>query len=62
MIEVALKYNIQPRCEIYGDPDQVKYYFGPGCESYMFGDEMKIYNSFLVNEGKYMRDVISNIK
>jgi len=62
MIEVALKHNVQPRCEIYGDPDQVKYYLDLGVKHICFGDEMKIYNSFLQKEGKYMREVVDNIK
>lgn len=62
MIEVALKHNVQPRCEIYGDPDQVNYYLELGVKHICFGDEMKIYNSFLVNEGKYMREALANIK
>lgn len=62
MIEVALQHNVQPRCEIYGDPDQAKYYLNLGVKHICFGDEMKIYNSFLVNEGKYMREALANIK
>lgn len=62
MIEVALQHNVQPRCEIYGDPDQVNYYLELGVKHICFGDEMKIYNSFLVNEGKYMREALANIK
>jgi 2-keto-3-deoxy-L-rhamnonate aldolase RhmA len=62
MIEVALQHNVQPRCEIYGDPDQAKYYLNLGVKHICFGDEMKIYKSFLENEGKYMREVLANIK
>jgi len=62
MIEVALQYNVQPRCEIYGVPDQVKYYLNLGVKHICFGDEIKIYKSFLENEGKYMRKVLADIK
>jgi 2-keto-3-deoxy-L-rhamnonate aldolase RhmA len=62
MIEVALQHNVQPRCEIYGDPDQAKYYLNLGVKHICFGDEMKIYKSFLENEGKYMREVLADIK
>ncbi|KQC09637.1 MAG: 2,4-dihydroxyhept-2-ene-1,7-dioic acid aldolase [Candidatus Cloacimonas sp. SDB] len=62
MIEVALKYDVQPRCEIYGGPEQVKYYLDLGVKHICFGDEMKIYKSFLENEGKYMREVVDKIK
>jgi 2-keto-3-deoxy-L-rhamnonate aldolase RhmA len=62
MIEVALQHNVQPRCEIYGDPDQAKYYLNLGVKHICFGDEMKIYKSFLENEGKYMREALANIK
>jgi 2-keto-3-deoxy-L-rhamnonate aldolase RhmA len=62
MIEVSLKHNVKPRCEIYGDPDQVKYYLDLGVKHICFGDEMKIYKSFLENEGKYMCQIIDEIK
>lgn len=61
MIDVALKHGIQPRCEIFGNPDEVKYYLDLGVKHICFGDEMKIYNSFLVNEGQYMRKIINEI-
>jgi 2-keto-3-deoxy-L-rhamnonate aldolase RhmA len=62
MIDVALKHGVQPRCEIFGNPDEVKYYLDLGVKHICFGDEMKIYNLFLVNEGKYMRKFINKIK
>ncbi len=61
MIEVALQNGVQPRCEIFGDPDEVKYYLDLGVKHICFGDEMKIYNSFLVNEGSRMRRIVNNL-
>ncbi len=62
MIEVALKCGVQPRCEIYGNPDDVKYYLDLGVRHVCFGDEMNVYSKFLRKEGGYMRGIVDGIK
>jgi 2-keto-3-deoxy-L-rhamnonate aldolase RhmA len=62
MIEVALKHGVQPRCEVYGDPDQVKYYLDLGVKHICYGDEIKVYFAFLQKEGSYMRGIVDGIR
>ena len=59
VIETALKHGVQPRCEIFGDAEQVRYYLDLGVKHICFGDQMQIYMSFLNNNGKIMRDILS---
>lgn len=58
MIETAIKHGVQPRCEVYGDPEQVKYYQGLGVKHVCYGDEMGVYTQFLANQGKTMRQLV----
>lgn len=62
MIEVAQKYGVEPRCEIFGDPNRVKYYLDLGVKHICFGDEMRVYTNFLKNNGRFMREIIEGIK
>ena len=62
MIEIALKHGVQPRCEVYGDPDQVKYYLELGVKHVCFGDEINVYSAFLNKDGSYMRKIVDSIK
>jgi 2-keto-3-deoxy-L-rhamnonate aldolase RhmA len=62
MIESALAHGVQPRCEIYGDPDQVKYYIDLGVKYVCFGDQMNVYATFLNKDGKTMREYVDRIK
>lgn len=61
MIEVAQKYGIQSRCEIFGSPDEVKYYIDLGVKHICFGDQFRVYSVFLEKEGKKMRDIVERI-
>ncbi|MDD4363259.1 MAG: aldolase/citrate lyase family protein [Atribacterota bacterium] len=62
MIEVALKNGIHPRCEVFGDPDQVKYYLDLGVRDVCFGDEVNTFNTFVRKDGSYMRGLIDGLK
>jgi len=61
MIEVAKKYGVEPRCEIYGDPTDVKYYLDLGVKHICFGDQIKVYTDFLNKDGKIMREIVEGI-
>jgi 2-keto-3-deoxy-L-rhamnonate aldolase RhmA len=62
MIDVALKHGVQPRCEIFGNPDEVKYYLDLGVKHICYGDEIKVYFAFLQKEGSYMRGIVDGIR
>lgn len=62
MIEVAKKYGVEPRCEIYGDPNKVKYYLDLGVKHICFGDEIKVYTQFLNKDGRVMKELVKDVK
>ena len=62
MIEAAHKHGVAARCEIYGSPDAVHYYHELGVRHVCFGDELKIYNKFLREDGRKMKDMMQSWK
>jgi 2-keto-3-deoxy-L-rhamnonate aldolase RhmA len=61
MIKVALKHDIQPRCEIY-TAEEAKYYIGLGVKHFSIGDEMRICETYWKNVGKDMRKLSETLK
>lgn len=60
MIKTALKYGVQPRCEIYS-PEDAKYYMDLGVKHFCLGDELKIVDTYWKTAGselKKMTDLI----
>ena len=54
MIRTALKYGVQPRCEI-STPEEAEYYIGLGVRHFNMGDQLKILTAFLKDQGSVLR-------
>lgn len=62
MIEIALKHNVRPRCEIYGKPGDIKDKLNLGVRDICFGDDIKTYRHFAEQIGKEARDILLSNK
>lgn len=56
-IRVALRNNVQPRCEIYS-AEEAEYYRNLGVKHFCLGDQLKILSNYWNNEGSKLRDII----
>lgn len=58
-IETALAHNVRPRCEIHSAKD-AEYYAKLGVKDFALGDQLAILKAFWNEEGKEIRDIISD--
>ncbi|MEF9972815.1 MAG: aldolase/citrate lyase family protein [Clostridia bacterium] len=61
MIEVALRYGVQPRCEIHCAQDAA-YYIALGVKHFCLGDETDTLRKFLSGEGGAMRALADTLE
>lgn len=61
MIKVALKHNVQPRCEI-NHPDEAQKYIEHGVKHFSIGDEMRNNIVFWDKTGGAMRKIADSLK
>lgn len=57
MIKTALKYNVQPRCEIHS-PDEAHYYIDLGVKHFCLGDELKNNMTYWQIQGEKLNEII----
>ena len=56
MIETALRYGVQPRCEI-NTPDQAQYYIDLGVRHFSLGDQLMKLKEFWMGQGGEMKAI-----
>ena len=60
MIEIALKHNVRPRCEVL-KPEQLQYYIDLGVRDFSLGDEFKKLRELWVDDGAKMKSIIDRL-
>ncbi|MBP2638536.1 MAG: 2,4-dihydroxyhept-2-ene,7-dioic acid aldolase [Firmicutes bacterium] len=57
MIEIALKHDVRPRCEIQ-NPNEAQYYIDLGVRDFNLGSELRIMQNYWRSEGQKLQDMI----
>lgn len=61
MIKTAIKHGVRPRVEIR-TTDQAKHFFDLGVIDYSIGNELLILQNFWNASGKYLKDMLKDVK